>query len=355
MDRLALNGRWGSLIALAWDDEIHVEVAPLSIPLSNNKFVVRMTAGAGSQQKTVNAIEMDYGNPEGLRESLLGSGGTLRYPPSGTISVGTLHQHARKPVSETKPTLFCLLSVQAKTTSGGRDASDEDGRFATKPWCFAHAAGGVSTQKIPADHPANHSHEIALQVLPGGNADNLLQVDPLGRTNFISGHGSYNGVKFGAMYDIPLGPVQTFAALNGANPGGASAFLPRFARPIGHSWAHPLLPSDKLRHTMGGADYLDHSFLGNLAFYDGFYFSGLAEQGGRDFGHDGPRGGTVAQRPHQPFPAAHIFICGGWSRGGGCLLARAARVSGGRAADFGAQHRQAGARPRAIPFAGGFR
>ena len=352
VDRLAVNGRWGSLIALAWDDQIHVEVAPLSIPLSNNKFVVRMTAGAGSQQKTVNAIEMDYGNPEGLRESLLGSGRTLRYPPSGTVSVGTLHQHARKPVWETKPTLFCLLSVQAKSTSAGRDASDEDGRFATKPWCFAHAAGGVSTQNILSDHPANHSHEIALQVLPGGNADNLLQVDPLGRTNFISGHGSYNGVKFGAMYDIPLGPVQTFAALNGANPGGASAFLPRFARPIGNSWAHPLLPSDKLRHAVGGVDYLDHSFMGNLAFYDGFYFSGLADQGGRDFGHDGPRGGTGAQRPHQPFPPARIVICGGWSRGGGCLLARAARVSGGRAAAVGAQHRQAGARPRTIPFAG---
>ncbi len=180
---------------------------------------------------------------------------------------------------------FALLSVQGKTTSGGRDSIMEDGRLATKPWCFAHANIGASTQKVVSEHSANFSHEIDLQVLENGTP-NLLQVDLQDRSNFISGHSSTTGTKFGGQYEIPLAPIQTLAQLNGANPGGSSGFLPRFAQPIGNSWAHPLISANKLIEPKTGGNYLDHSFLLNLALYDGFYFSGLADQGG-PFGSGG--------------------------------------------------------------------
>ncbi|MCX6864848.1 MAG: hypothetical protein NTV46_01275 [Verrucomicrobia bacterium] len=100
------------------------------------------------------------------------------------------------------------------------------------------------------------------------------------RDCFISGLNSFYGVKFGCQYDIPLGPLQTLAGFNGANPGGSSGYLPRFAQPIGNSWAHPLIPPENLLVTRTGGNYLDHSFLLNLALVDGFYFSGLADQTG---------------------------------------------------------------------------
>jgi hypothetical protein len=275
------EGHWAACLGLAKNDRIHVLFAPLSVPqYSDNKFLVRMTASTGGRTTVVNAIEIDYENPDGLQQTLLGRNGTLRYPKSGSIQGIDLVDHSTtklKDIAKVKP--FALLSVQAKTTHGAADSSKEDGRLATKPWAFAHAVMGSSTQKVLSQHSANFSHEIDLQLLENGTA-NLVQVDAKDRGNFISGHSAFNGTKFGVHYDIPLAPIQTLASLNGANPGGSSGLLPRFANPIGNSWAHPLLsPSTLLEPGIGG-NYLDHSFLLNLALYDRYYFSGLANQTG---------------------------------------------------------------------------
>ena len=104
----------------------------------------------------------------------------------------------------------------------------------------------------------------------------------------MSGMTGTNGTKFGLQYEIPLAPIQTLAEMNGANPGGFTSYLPRFAQPIGNSWAHPLISPTKLIEAggggatgpNGGANYLDHSFLLNLALCDRFYFSGLGDQSG---------------------------------------------------------------------------
>ena len=285
------RGHWGGCLGIAWNDEIYVNFTPYTtFPSSvsdanKNKFIIQMTAtpSGSTTQVCTGAIEFDYESPNGLHDFILGKGSPpLRYPKTGTVRGVDLVDRARTPIKELKNVKpFCLLSAQAKTTSGGRDASNEDGRIATKPWCFGHANAAASSQRVVTEHSANHSHEIDLQrldVLKGSS--NLVQVDIQDRGNFISGHTSFNGTKFGGQYDIPLTPIQNFASLNGANPGGSSGYLPRFAQPIGNSWAHPLIAPGKLMETKTGGNYLDHSFLLNLAFYDSFYFSGLAAQTG---------------------------------------------------------------------------
>ncbi|MEI6655329.1 MAG: hypothetical protein WCP45_11215, partial [Verrucomicrobiota bacterium] len=285
IDGIKENGHWESCMGLAADDEFYVLFAPLSVPPSGNKFTVQMSVPDPqnlASRITINAIEMDYESPTGLQDFIIGKGGTLRYPKTGTVRGFDMVEHATtaiKDLVKTKP--FALLSVQAKSTSGARDVSNEDGRLATKPWCFAHANIGASTQKVVSEHCANFSHEIDLQPLDlNKGATGLVSVDKQDRGNFISGHSSTYGVKFGVQYDIPLAPLQSFVSLNGANPGGASGYLPRFAQPIGNSWAHPLISPTKLAEPRTGGNLLDHSFLLNLAFYDSFYFSGLADQVG---------------------------------------------------------------------------
>ena len=114
-------------------------------------------------------------------------------------------------------------------------------------------------------------------------ATSLVSIDKMDRGNFISGQTATYGTKFGLQYEVPLAPLQSFTTLNGANPGGSSGYLPRVAQPIGNSWAHPQISPAKLMETKTGGNYLDHSFLLNLAFYDSFYFSGLAAQTGPFF------------------------------------------------------------------------
>jgi hypothetical protein len=278
------DGQWASCLGLARNDGIHVEFAPLSTPEARNKFTVRMMAAVGTSTTAtvVNAIEMDYESHTGLQEFTLGRNKTLRFPSSGTILGVDLVDHSTRKVKDivnVKP--FAMLSVQAKTTAGGRDASNKDGRLATKPWSFAHASIGASAQKVVSEHSANHSHEFDFQLLElGRGTADAIPIDVQDRGTFITGHTTLYGSKFGALHDIPLGPVQTLAGLNGANPGGSSGYLPRFAQPIGNSWAHPLLPPDRIVQPGRNGAQLDHSFLLNLALYDSYYFSGLADQTG---------------------------------------------------------------------------
>ena len=280
----------GGCIAAKATDEFSVKFAPLSVEaLSKNKFTVEMFAkpvGSTSQVST-GVIEMDYESPTGLRDFLMQSDGSISYPKDGTINAMAMHSHALtkiKDINTIKP--FAIISAQAKTTTGGLNPDGEDGKLATKPWCFGHAAIAASSQKVRSDHPANHSHEIDLQRLDNGT-NNLLQFDPkTGRGNFITGLTGNTGLKFGVLYDIPLAPLQSLAQLNAANPGGSSGYLPRFAQPVGNSWAHPLLNPLEATGDHPDGKLLDHSFLLNLALYDHYYFSGLADQTGA-FGSNG--------------------------------------------------------------------
>lgn len=306
----------GGCIGMRRQDEFHVLFAPLSVPeLSKNKFVVEMFASSGNATTPVSsgAIEMDYESPTGLQDFLISKNGTLRYPKDGTINTMALLDHSSTPIkkySKVKP--FALLSARAKTTSGGRDSGNEDGRLGTKPWLFAHANIGAVSEKVTTEHPANHSHEIDLQLLENGTA-NLLQVDAQDRGNFISGNTGFNGTKFGIQYEVPLAPVQTLAGLNGANPGGSSGYLPRFAQPLGNSWAHPLMSTDKVMESGTGGNLLDHSFLLNSALYDHFYFSGLADQTGAFSAGESAAQLTeeFAEGGHLPDPRLVLYRPGG--------------------------------------------
>lgn len=284
------NGRWAGCIGLARDDEIHLEFAPLSVPqTSNNRFltILRATPTASSARPVeVSALEFDYEKPDGLTQFLLDGKTTLRYPKQGTVNTLEMLDHSSTPIKNyTRVKPFALFTIEGKTTSGGRDPDHLDGRHASKPWSLAHPVAAVSTQKILTEHPAWHSHEIDLRRLDNGSAD-ILQLDSRDRANFVTGHTSFNGVKFGMLYDLPLHPPQKLASLNSANPAGASAYPPRFAQPIGNSWAHPMLAAGRVVDTTKQPAWIDHSYLLNAAMADRFYFSGFGDRGGT-FGASG--------------------------------------------------------------------
>jgi hypothetical protein len=261
-------GRVSGLIALQDTDQVKVEFAPLAPSNGPSKFVATLSIGGQAQA----ALEVNYETPTGLQVFQLGTGGTLTMP----TAVGTAEMFESNTTqlrNYTRPKSFALFTLQAKTTA--------DGSFCTKPWCFNAATVGASSQKLLTDHPAQHPHDISLQTVSGSWLGNTMGgIDAAGRSHFVTGNDLLTGRRNGILHEIPLAPVQTLAGLNGANPGGGSGYLPRFAQPIGNSWAHPLMRSENLLETKTGGNYLDPSFLLNLALYDGYFFSGLADQGG---------------------------------------------------------------------------
>lgn len=278
------NRSRGGCVPLRAEDNVHVEIAPYSINKANSRFIVKMSATTPNSSVPINtgAIQLDYESPRGLQNFLLGAGGKLRYPKSGSLNTMEIFEHHATPIKNyTKVKPFAIISAHAKSTYGGFDTDRREGRHATKPWVFAHAPGGTSTAKIVSEHPASHSHELDLIFLEKNtDLSDHLQIDSADRGNFITGHTGQKGSKFGILYDIPLAPVQSLASLNGANPGGSSGFLPRFAQPIGNSWASPMIPANQARVAASPAPLFDHSFLLNTALYDRFYFSGFAAQSG---------------------------------------------------------------------------
>ena len=282
-------GRWRSAIGLATTDNIHVLMAPFTDDSSDSKFLVTMSAiPEGSRdKKAVTAIEIDYGSPDNLREKTLGAANaTARFPEEGTVQGNTLIDWAGTTVNQMRNvTPIAIVSLQAKATYGGEtpeSASQVDGRIAAKPFAFSHGSVGASIGDVESEHPAFHSHAIGMTPLTREGTLNVIEVGDGNRGNFITGHSSNNGRKFGVAYEIPLTPLQSLATLNGANPGGSSAYAPRFAAPIGNSWAHPILSTDTIQDTSASGDYqmYDHSFLMNVALYDRFYFSGISSQTG---------------------------------------------------------------------------
>lgn len=283
--RITGNGRMmQDGMALTGDELIHVEFAPVAPDDEPEKrFTIEMTLdGANSSSSARSCVlDFEYETSEGLQQVLLGDNGVIRYPEQGAIQASELRDHWDTPLSgfrNIKP--FALLSAYAKTTFGGVDESNEDGRYPAKPWVFNNHAGAVGAQNVVAEHPAHHAHEINLVRLPG-HTEEAIDIQPYtDRGNFVTGHTVFNGRRFGTMLEIPLGPLQSPVTLNGANL-AAGYYLPRFTAPIGNSFAHPVMSSNALLEQVNGETYADHCYLLNSVFYERFFCSGLQARGGR--------------------------------------------------------------------------
>lgn len=274
-----LNYRRNQCIGLRKSDDIHVEFAPLPDPSRNStSFTLEMTLiGANPNvDARSSVIEFEFENFEGLQTELLGMGNTLRYPTSGSINTMEIFDHssvAIGSISNTRP--FALFSAYAKTTQGGYGGTMENGSYASKPWSFHNHCALTASQNIVTEHAAHHTHEINFERLPG-HTDEIIEIEPgTDRGQAITAQNTLLGTRLGAIHEIPLGPVQRLSALNISMP-AATYNQPRFTRPIGNSYAHPLLNLDVV---VNGGE-LDHSFLLNAALYDRFYCSGFQAREG---------------------------------------------------------------------------
>ncbi|MCP5547400.1 MAG: hypothetical protein H7A50_08510 [Akkermansiaceae bacterium] len=270
-------------MALTGDEEIFVKFAPVPDPDQPEKrFTIEMTLNRANRDANARSVvlDFDYEITDGLQSRVLGTDGAIRWPSDGSILATELRDHWSSPLKDfqkIKP--VALLSAYAKTTHGGVDESNDDGRYPAKPWVFNNHAGAVLSQKVVTQHPAHHSHEINLVRLPG-HTEEAIDIQPgTDRGSFVTGHTVYNGRRFGTMLDVPLGPVQSPVSLNGANL-AAGFHLPRFTAPIGNSFAHPAMPSSAVISSVHEMTYADHCYLLNSVFFDSFYCSGMQTRGG---------------------------------------------------------------------------
>ncbi|MBC7981266.1 MAG: hypothetical protein H7Y36_11955 [Armatimonadetes bacterium] len=275
------KGYRGNTIPLKVDDKIRVKFAPIAYKKAPQpyRFSVEMTLRGANADKTArtSVLEFNIGAVDGLQKQLLGNNGFLSYPPEGEDprTRSELYNNYQTDVQNlTKARPFALFSAYAGTTQGGVEVTDggvpsyDNGRYPAKPWLFGNHAGLVSTKNVENNNESSmRSHEMNFTYLPGNTLNAVRAGD---RGTFVTGHTALDGRPFGTLFDVPLGPVQSLCALNGAGL-ATSIYQPCFVQPVGNSYAHPLLDTSSIRE----GDLADHSYLLNSIFYDGYYCSGI--------------------------------------------------------------------------------
>ncbi len=270
----------GSHVALEYTDLIIAEVALVpDANLPDRRMTAEMTLlGANPNATAVTSI-VSFDFPGGdLNQIVLGdSNESIKSEPYGTLELLDNSKTELADYLGIRP--IAMFSAYAKTTRGGQTNSREDGGYPAKPWLFSNHNGLINSQNIVTESPVNHTYEINLESLPG-DASDAIEVEPgTSRGNFITGHTGFSGKKLGTFSEFPLSPFQSFSNLNSTNLAAGNT-SPSFAQPVGNSYAHPQVPTDRIFATSGaGRQLVDHSYLLNSVFYDHYYLSGFQSTG----------------------------------------------------------------------------
>ncbi|MES2661518.1 MAG: hypothetical protein V4689_23065 [Verrucomicrobiota bacterium] len=166
---------------------------------------------------------------------------------------------------------FAIFTMSAKTTKDQRDDS--------KAWLFNNMVTEGGSHDSSKIGNAAQSYDLRLQEIsefttfPGVEWD-----DKYSRGYFGAKANVNSGVSVVPMYRVPLAPAASLGDWIAANLITSSQF-PRVNYPLGNSFAHPMIPGDKISANSpmgGGARVLDHTYLMNAALWDGYFFSSAA-------------------------------------------------------------------------------
>ncbi|MGB0991458.1 MAG: hypothetical protein ACPG32_03205 [Akkermansiaceae bacterium] len=282
---LTSNDDQMGVISMRWNDRIKVEYQPYAVVPAKNRFSIVTALYQGSKLSYVGNVDMAYGSDNDLKNLLPApQGKQYQFPQAGEadMTCSSIYEADNTQISAyDHAKSFCMFSAYAKTAKGGT-AGDKDGRYATKAWSFTNPTGNITSVDLKKEHGSHHSHEMNFEPMPG-NPDTQIQVDGNDRGNFITGHTSLHGLKFGTHNELPIAPLQSVANLQNANL-ASSGYAPRFDYPLGNSMAHPLMSSGSVRENSATGDVmLDHSYLLNHHLFDRFYCSNVCAYQGAMF------------------------------------------------------------------------
>ncbi|MCW1923908.1 hypothetical protein OKA05_15170 [Luteolibacter arcticus] len=216
-------------------------------------------------------------------------GAVKRFPQKGAMSATEFYEPNTKPLAhQAKVKTIGMLSAYARTSNGGVYETGSrtpgsgvnsllDGRLAGKPFLFDNFASPVEQLELKNDVAGNFSRELNFQPLPG-EIDDVFEINGT-RTPALTGNTSMKGIKSGASFELPSGPLQSIADFRRSNA-LTTPFQPAFVQPVANSSVSPMMATTSVKANGVSYPLLDHSILANDALYDEFYFSTLAPAAG---------------------------------------------------------------------------
>jgi hypothetical protein len=279
------------VLGLKETDRVYLEFQ-MTMPIYDPacQFQVNASITTNGTTKQYGGLNFKYGDDANLK-SLFPK--TYRFPASGDFAASEAHVPNTDPMNVyAQAKSVAVFSAYARTCNGGVYETGSrsptagslnallDGRVAGKPFLFHNPARTVVTMDLKNEKLSSQSHELNLQPLPG-NVDNILPVDNLNRSPYLTANTEARGIKSGSYIELPSGPLQTIADFRKSNA-LTSNYLPHFVQPVANSLVSPLMSTNKVKQTdaaISPNEMLDHSVLANHALYDRFYFSTFATRG----------------------------------------------------------------------------
>jgi len=215
-------------------------------------------------------------------------GSSLRYPLTGETPAANFYNSNGLPlVEQANVKTVAILSAYARTSNGGVYETRKrtpgtgvntllDGRLPSQPFLFNNPGNAVEQVDLKNDFPGNFSREMNFQPLPG-EVEDVFNVSGT-RCDMLTGNTSVTGIKSGATFELPSGPMQSISDFRRSNA-LTTPFPPAFVQPVANSSAAPQLATTAISAKgPTGTTYqmLDHSVLANNSLYDSFYFSTVA-------------------------------------------------------------------------------
>ena len=290
----AFQGVIGSRLQDTFDIEV-MPVPQLTGGTTLRTYGVNLATSAG---QILSRLEFDHGGNStalvtGVTPKAGGSTTGVTFPLRMTSYTEPLNgaKHVvnlSAPLKDVVVLPFLSVSAQGKTSM--------DSTFPNRPWIHGNLGRPIVRVDMTKENQAWHSHELAMRPY-NGSTDTSISIDfaNTGRSYFVSGIRRETGSEFGTIREAPLMPIQSVAQLAHVNVSSVVPQLPNVDHAVGQSFAHPLLPTATTTHRGSGFnyDFLDHSYLANLALWDSWYASTIGFYGGRAFT------GTASRTPQK--------------------------------------------------------
>ena len=273
-------------VMLRQDDMVNVSFEPLMHASANNQFTatIELDRSGRGDYTPASVLELAFDSTAEMQTLFSDrQQGDIQFPAKLDPGVRAidLYEKNNTPIKDyASVRQFAHFTFSNKT---GVDAGT-----ATRPGTI-NPATSLITRVDAGQDPAIQSMEVTmLQVEnPGAGNAGAIEIDPQNRGYSFTGNTAMSGIRAFPLYEVPTIPPQSIAQVRHAGLAN-SGHLPHFAYTAGESWAHPLLPRDKVVETtrLQSTPFLDHSWLANTELWDSWFFSTICSYEGKAFGNN---------------------------------------------------------------------
>jgi len=279
---LAGNANMWGIVAVRGGDKIDMEFGPMAATDGKTNLTATVDLVRGTTNYPAGVIHMEYGSQQNLTKVLTDQvQGGLQFPqtlarPRNTMELYEFQDAKLKDYKRVLP--FALFSFRNKSTV--------DSGTATRPGVSHPPCQLITNMKLATEDPAIHAFETRLAPFedPRFNNELGIQIDAKNRGYGFTGNSLASGVRAFPLYEFPLLPPQSVAQLRHAQL-ASSGHLPGFTYTVGESWAHPMIPRNKVTVSGGSQGYplIDHTWLANNELWDSWFYSTLCSYQGAAF------------------------------------------------------------------------